>query len=88
MNDLPHYLMVEKSGPVNGLPTVAPAMICGVRIPEITKPDQHKEHCIEAALLELDQKICMLFSRYGIGDYLMLSELVFGLLSRLMTTAE
>ena len=69
VNDLPHYPTVEKSGPVNGLPTVAPAMICGVRTPEITKQDQHKEHCIEAALLELDQKTCMRFNRYGIGDY-------------------
>ena len=69
VNDLPHYPTVEKSGPVNGLPMVAPAMISGIRIPEITKQDQHKEHGIEAALLELDQKTCMLFNRYGIGDY-------------------
>ena len=69
INDLPHYPIVEKSGPVNQLPIVAPAVICGVRIPEITKPDQYKEHCIEAALLELNQKACMLFNRYGIGDY-------------------
>ena len=69
INDLPHYPMVEKGGPVNQLPIIAPAVICGVRIPEITKPDQYKEHCIEAALLELNQKACMLFNRYGIGDY-------------------
>ncbi len=69
VHDLPHYPVVEKSGPVKGIPKVAPAMICGVRTPEITKRDQHQEQCIEAALLELDQKTCMLFNRYGISNY-------------------
>ena len=62
MNDLPYYPIVEKSGPVKGLPIVAPAMISSIRISEISKKDQHKEHCIEAALLELDQKTCMFFN--------------------------
>ena len=69
VHELPHYPVVEKSGPAKLLPKVAPATICGVRIPEITKLDQHKEHCIEAALLELDQKTCVLFNRYGISSY-------------------
>ncbi len=51
------------------IPKVAPASICGVRTPEITKQDQRKEHCIEAALFELDQKTCILFNRYGISRY-------------------
>ena len=69
VQDLPHYPVVEKSGPVKELPKVAPATICGLRTPEITKLDQLKEHCIEAALLELDQKTCLLFNKYGIGSY-------------------
>ena len=28
INDLPHYPMVEKGGPVNQLPMIAPAVIC------------------------------------------------------------
>ena len=48
---------------------MAPATICGTRTPEITKQDQHKEHCIEAALFELDQKTCLLFNKYGISSY-------------------
>ena len=69
VQDLPHYPVVEKSGPAKELPKVAPATICGFRTPEITKLDQRKEHCIEAALLELDQKTCILFNKYGIGSY-------------------
>ena len=69
INDLPHYPIVEQGGPVKQLPVIAPAVICGFRVPEITKSDQYKEHCIEAALLELNQKACILFNRYGIGDY-------------------
>ena len=69
VQDLPNYPIVEKSRPVKDLPKVAPATICGSRMPEITKIDQRKEHCIEAAILELDQKTCMLFDKYGIGCY-------------------
>ncbi len=69
VNDLPHYPVVEKCGSVKLIPKVAPATICGVRTPEITKQDQRKEHCIEAALFELDQKTCILFNRYGISRY-------------------
>ena len=69
VQDLPTYPVVEKSGPVKEIPKVAPATICGLRMPEITKIDQRKEHCIEAAILELDQKTCMLFDKYGIGCY-------------------
>ena len=66
---MPHYPVVEKCGPAKLIPKVAPATICGVRTPEITKQDQRKEHCIEAALFELDQKTCILFNRYGISCY-------------------
>ena len=51
INDLPHYPIVEQGGPVKQLSVIAPAVICGFRVPEITKSDQYKEHCIEAALL-------------------------------------
>ena len=69
VSELPHYPVVERCGPAKLIPKVAPATICGVRTPEITKQDQHKEHCIEAALFELDQKTCLLFNRYGISCY-------------------
>ena len=40
-----------------------------MRKPEITKQDQRKEHSIEAALFELDQKTCLLFNQFGIIHY-------------------
>ena len=87
VQDLPNYPIVEKSRPVKDLPKVAPATICGSRMPEITKIDQRKEHCIEAAILELDQKTCMLLTSMESGVTLMLSEHVFEPLSRFLTTA-
>ena len=69
VRDLPRYPIVEKCEGVKRMPKVAPATVCGVRAVEITKSDQRKEHCIEAALFELDQKTCLLFNQYGISQY-------------------
>ena len=69
VKDLPYYPVVEKYERAKLIPKVAPATVCGVRTAEITKQDQRKEHCIEAALFELDQKTCLLFNQYGISQY-------------------
>lgn len=69
VRDLPRYPVVGKSGKVKQLPKIAPAMVCGARVVEVSKADQRKEHCIEAALFLLDQGTCHLFNQYGASQY-------------------